>query len=47
MAACLLPAELFAWMRTGWFIASWVKVVASARDGDLWGAQYAAESGRG
>jgi len=45
MGALLLPNELFAWLRAGWFIASW-SLVLSGRDNskDLWAAQYAAEA---
>jgi biofilm PGA synthesis N-glycosyltransferase PgaC len=46
LAACLLPQELFAWMRAGWFFMSWLEVLASRVTGrrkDHWTMQYAAE----
>jgi len=43
MAAVLLPNELFAWLRAGWFIASWYKVLFVNDQKDLWASQYAAE----
>ena len=44
MAALLLPNELFAWLRAGWFIASWWQVLSRQGKKDLWASQYAAEA---
>jgi cellulose synthase/poly-beta-1,6-N-acetylglucosamine synthase-like glycosyltransferase len=44
MAALLLPQEVFAWIRAGWFTWSWV-LVFTGRKPDLWAAQIAAERG--
>jgi poly-beta-1,6-N-acetyl-D-glucosamine synthase len=44
MAALLLPQEIFAWIRAGWFTWSWVQVL-TGRKTDLWAAQIAAERG--
>jgi len=49
LAACLVPQEIFAWMRAGWFCASWCEVLITKITGrrkDHWNLQYAAE-GRG
>jgi biofilm PGA synthesis N-glycosyltransferase PgaC len=49
LAGCLLPQEFFAWMRAGWFWASWCEVLAAKVTGrrkDHWSLQYAAEGGR-
>jgi cellulose synthase/poly-beta-1,6-N-acetylglucosamine synthase-like glycosyltransferase len=49
LAACLLPQELFAWLRAGWFLASWWEVLVAGVTGrrkDHWTLQYAAEEGR-
>jgi poly-beta-1,6-N-acetyl-D-glucosamine synthase len=43
-AASLLPQELLAWMRAGWFTWSWVEVL-SGRRRDRWALQIAAERG--
>lgn len=48
MAATLLPQELFAWMRAGWFIAAWLEVLhgrLTRQKKDRWSLQYAAEGG--
>jgi len=45
-AALLLPAEFFAWLRAGWFLAAWFDVLKSRITGnrkDRWKMQYAAE----
>ena len=46
--ACLiLPAEIFAWLRSGWFVKAWIDVLVSRLTGnrkDRWQLQYAAES---
>jgi len=50
VAALMIPQEFFAYMRSGWFLASWTKVLArkilgiSYKDG--WGNQERAEAGR-
>lgn len=47
LAALLLPQELFAWIRAGWFAAGWTEVVigkVTGRRRDRWWLQYAAES---
>lgn len=50
VAAVLVPQELFAWMRAGWFVASWGEVLRDRLFGrlqkDHWAAQYAAEGAR-
>lgn len=50
VAAALIPQELFAWMRAGWFVASWGEVLRDRLFGrlqkDHWAAQYAAEGAR-
>ncbi len=46
IAASFFPQELFMWLRSGWFVASWWAVCASrvtSRRVDRWEAQYAAE----
>jgi biofilm PGA synthesis N-glycosyltransferase PgaC len=46
VAALLVPQEIFAWMRAGWFLAAWYEVLASKltrRRKDRWSMQYAAE----
>lgn len=46
LAVLILPAEIFAWLRSGWFIAAWIEVLASRVTGkrkDRWQLQYAAE----
>lgn len=45
-AVALLPQELFAWIRAGWFVASWAQVLAGRRK-DRWAMQIAAETGEG
>jgi cellulose synthase/poly-beta-1,6-N-acetylglucosamine synthase-like glycosyltransferase len=42
-AALLFPQELFAWLRAGWFVWSWVEVL-SGKKRDHWALQIAAES---
>jgi cellulose synthase/poly-beta-1,6-N-acetylglucosamine synthase-like glycosyltransferase len=44
-AAALLPQELFAWMRAGWFVVSWAQVL-TGRTKDRWSLQIAAETGQ-
>jgi cellulose synthase/poly-beta-1,6-N-acetylglucosamine synthase-like glycosyltransferase len=49
MAALLIPQEIFATMRAGWFLASWFEVLigrVTGRRKDHWTMQYAAEGGR-
>ncbi len=50
VAAAIIPQELFAYMRSGWFLASWVKVLARKLFGvtykDGWAQQEQAEAGR-
>jgi cellulose synthase/poly-beta-1,6-N-acetylglucosamine synthase-like glycosyltransferase len=46
LAALLLPQEMFAWMRAGWFTAAWYEVLVgklTRRRKDRWSMQYAAE----
>ncbi|MEW1812500.1 glycosyltransferase family 2 protein [Pseudarthrobacter phenanthrenivorans] len=46
LAATFFPQELFMWLRSGWFLASWWAVAASKvtrRRVDRWEAQYTAE----
>lgn len=46
MAALIVPSELFAWLRAGWFITAWVAVMRTKITGhrpDRWGRQYQAE----
>jgi biofilm PGA synthesis N-glycosyltransferase PgaC len=46
IAAALIPQEIFAWMRAGWFSAAWYEVVIgklTRRRKDHWALQYAAE----
>lgn len=46
LAASLLPQEVFAWMRAGWFLTAWYEVLTSKltrRRKDRWSMQYAAE----
>jgi len=46
IAALLVPQEIFAWMRAGWFLAAWREVLVSkitSRRKDRWSMQYAAE----
>jgi hypothetical protein len=46
LAAVLVPQELFAWMRAGWFMAAWYEVLVgkiTSRRKDRWSMQYAAE----
>lgn len=45
-AFLLFPAEAFAWLRAGWFLAAWGEVLAGKVTGkrkDRWALQYAAE----
>jgi len=49
LAALLLPQELFAWMRAGWFLASWMQCLAyrtvlPSLKKDRWAAQITAEA---
>jgi cellulose synthase/poly-beta-1,6-N-acetylglucosamine synthase-like glycosyltransferase len=49
MAAVLIPQEIFATLRAGWFLASWFEVLVgrvTGRRKDHWMMQYAAEGGR-
>ena len=50
VAASFLPQEGFAWMRAGWFAASWIQVLSqkafSRSPRDLWAAQATAEQRR-
>jgi biofilm PGA synthesis N-glycosyltransferase PgaC len=50
IAALLLPQEIFAWMRAGWFAAAWLEVLSQrwlhAARPDRWGKQAVAEQGR-
>lgn len=46
VAAVLVPQEIFAWMRAGWFLAAWYEVLVgkiTRRRKDRWSMQYAAE----
>lgn len=46
LAATFFPQEIFMWLRSGWFIASWWAVLSSKitrRRIDRWEAQYTAE----
>jgi cellulose synthase/poly-beta-1,6-N-acetylglucosamine synthase-like glycosyltransferase len=46
LAAALLPQEVFAWIRAGWFTASWLSVLRSkvtGRKKDYWSVQYELE----
>lgn len=46
LAALLVPSELFAWLRAGWFLAAWFDVLKSKVTGqrkDRWQMQYVAE----
>ncbi|MCO4272915.1 glycosyltransferase family 2 protein [Pseudarthrobacter sp. HLT3-5] len=46
MAATFFPQELFMWLRSGWFLASWCAVLTAKitrRRIDRWEAQYTAE----
>jgi biofilm PGA synthesis N-glycosyltransferase PgaC len=46
LAGLLIPQEIFAWMRAGWFLAAWFEVVKGRITGkrkDRWSMQYAAE----
>lgn len=46
MAASFFPQELFMWLRSGWFLASWCAVLTTKitrRRVDRWEAQYTAE----
>lgn len=47
LLSCLIvPAEIFAWLRSGWFIKAWGDVLVSRVTGkrkDRWQLQYAAE----
>lgn len=50
MAALLIPQEIFAWMRAGWFLAAWWEVLVGRVTGkkkDRWALQYKAEAERG
>ena len=46
-ALTIVPSELFAWLRSGWFIAAWAEVLLGKITGnhkDHWQLQYAAEA---
>lgn len=46
IASTFFPNEIFMWMRSAWFVKSWVDVLMSKITGnkkDLWSAQYQAE----
>lgn len=46
IAASFFPNEFFMWLRSAWFIRSWVSVLktkATGRRHDVWQAQYSAE----
>ncbi|MBA8792962.1 cellulose synthase/poly-beta-1,6-N-acetylglucosamine synthase-like glycosyltransferase [Friedmanniella endophytica] len=46
MALAIVPSEVFAWLRAGWFIAAWAAVartLVTGRRKDRWALQYAAE----
>lgn len=46
LAATFFPQELFMWLRSGWFLASWCAVLSTKitrRRIDRWEAQYTAE----
>lgn len=46
LAATFFPQELFMWLRSGWFLASWCAVMTTKitrRRVDRWEAQYTAE----
>jgi hypothetical protein len=48
LALTLVPQELFAWLRAGWFVSAWCEVLASRLKGsrkDRWALQYSAEGG--
>ncbi|MBV8944254.1 MAG: glycosyltransferase family 2 protein [Solirubrobacterales bacterium] len=46
MAVVLVPQEMFAWLRAGWFLASWWQVL-NGQTKDRWALQYRAELQRG
>lgn len=49
IAATFFPQEMFMWLRSGWFIASWCAVLTTKitrRRVDRWEAQYTAEETR-
>jgi biofilm PGA synthesis N-glycosyltransferase PgaC len=46
MALVLIPQELFAWLRAGWFLASWWQTLRG-QNRDRWARQYIAEAARG
>ena len=46
MALVLVPQEIFAWLRAGWFLASWWQVL-TGQTKDRWALQYRAELQRG
>lgn len=46
-AFLIVPAEIFAWLRSGWFLKAWIDVLISRVTGkrkDRWQLQYAAEA---
>ena len=49
LAALLVPQEVFAWVRAGWFLRSWFDVLAGKllhkKRVDRWAMQYVAEGG--
>lgn len=44
MAAVLVPQEIFAWLRAGWFLTAWWQVLRRQQK-DRWALQYQAEGG--
>lgn len=47
LACLIVPAEIFAWLRSGWFVKAWIDVLVSRVTGkrkDRWQLQYAAEA---
>lgn len=47
MACAIVPAEIFAWLRSAWFVKAWIDVLVSRVTGnrkDRWQLQYAAEA---
>jgi len=48
LALALVPQELFAWLRAGWFVSAWYEVLRGRVIGsrkDRWALQYSAEGG--
>jgi len=44
MSGLLVPNEIFAYLRAGWFLTAWFQVLIVRKERDRWGAQYAAET---